>query len=41
MRGRPGVADHLDIGLGVEQIRHPTPDDLMVVEQEHPDRPVP
>ena len=32
------LADHLDVALGLEQIAQPSPDDLVVVEEEHGDR---
>ena len=32
-----GLAHHLDVGLGLEELTDAPADDLMVVEQEHPD----
>src|ERR1043165_1735277 len=34
---RPGLADHLDITRGVQQVGQAAPDHLVVVEQEHTD----
>ena len=36
--GQAGLADHLDVALGLEQVPQPAPDHLVVVEQEDPDR---
>ena len=33
-----GLADHLDVVLGLEQLAHAAPNDLVVVEQEDADR---
>lgn len=33
----PGLAHHLDVVLGLEQVAHPDPDDLVVVEEEDAD----
>ena len=35
----PGLADDLDVAVGLEQVAQPAPDDLVVVEQEDADRP--
>ncbi|CAM5248036.1 hypothetical protein SCYAM73S_01895 [Streptomyces cyaneofuscatus] len=32
--GRARLADHLDVGLGGQQLMDATPDDLVIVEQE-------
>jgi hypothetical protein len=37
LRGRPRLADDLDVALALEQLRDASPDDLVVVEQEHGD----
>ena len=37
LRGGAGLADDLDVVLGLEQLRDAPPDDLVVVEQEHGD----
>jgi hypothetical protein len=36
-RGGTGLADHDDVGFGGQHIPHPTPDDLMIIEQEDRD----
>ena len=36
--GGAGLTDHLDVVLGLEQVGDAAPDDLVVVEQEDPDR---
>ena len=36
--GRSRLADDLEVVLGLEELPHPSPDDLVVVEEEHPHR---
>ena len=36
--GGAGLADDLDVVLGLEQLAEAAADDLVVVEEEHPDR---
>ena len=36
--GGARLADHLEVVLGLEQLAQAAPDDLVVVEEEHPDR---
>jgi len=38
LRGAAGLADNLHIGLEADEVRQTTADDLVIVEQEHPDR---
>ena len=35
--GGAGLADHRDVGLGLQHVLDAAPDDLVVIEQEHPD----
>ena len=36
--GQSGLTDHLDVGLGLQQLPDAAAHDLVVVQQEHPDR---
>jgi hypothetical protein len=36
-RGGTGLADHDDVGFGGQHVPYPTPDDLMIIEQEDRD----
>ncbi|GAA2437660.1 hypothetical protein GCM10010191_60730 [Actinomadura vinacea] len=38
LSGGAGLADDLDVVLGGEQGGHAAPDDLVIVQKEHPDR---